>query len=73
MSKDTINLLKLNSSNKLQESKSYRISGYYVYDDGYTDNSKVKVTPIDLDNDFLPDDPRHFLNIVENNCDEYRK
>jgi hypothetical protein len=67
ISKDTINLLKLNSNNKLQESKSYKISGYYVYDDGYTDNSKVKVTPLDLDNDFLPDDPEHFISVVNNN------
>jgi hypothetical protein len=63
-SKDTISLLELGSNNKLQESKSYKISGYYVYDDGYTDNSKVKVTPLDLDNDFLPDDPEHFISVV---------
>ena len=68
ISNDTITIIGLNdSSNKLEDKQTYRISGYYVYDDGYTDNSKVKVTPIDLDNDFLPDDPRHFLNIVENN------
>ena len=67
VSKDSITVLGLSSANKLVEKQTYRISGYYVYDDGYTDNSKVKVTPIDLDNDFLPDDPRHFLNVVENN------
>ena len=67
VSKDTITVLGLNSQSQFVEKQTYRISGYYVYDDGYTDNSKVKVTPIDLDNDFLPDDPRHFLNIVENN------
>jgi len=80
MSKDTISLLTMGgnssgqpsgvafgSNNKIQESKSYRISGYYVYDDGYTDNSKVKVTPLDLDNDFLPDDPEHFISVVNNN------
>lgn len=78
LSKDTISLLKMGtdtnsniasgvafgSNNKIQESQSYKISGYYVYDDGYTDNSKVKVTPLDLDNDFLPDDPEHFISIV---------
>jgi hypothetical protein len=80
MSKDTISLLTMGgnssgqpsgvafgSNNKIQESKSYRISGYYVYDDGYTDNSKVKVTPLDLDNDFLPDDPEHFISVVNDN------
>jgi len=66
MSKDTISLLALGTNNKIQESKSYKISGYYVYDDGYTDNSKVKVTPLDLDNDFLPDDPEHFISVVGN-------
>ena len=67
MSKDTISLLEMGANNKIQESKSYKISGYYVYDDGYTDNSKVKVTPLDLDNDFLPDDPDHFISLVNNN------
>ena len=67
VSKDTITVLGLDSQSQFVEKQTYRISGYYVYDDGYTDNSKVKVTPIDLDNDFLPDDPRHFLNVVENN------
>ena len=66
VSNDTITIIGLNSTTgKLEDQQTYRISGYYVYDDGYTDNSKVKVTPIDADNDFLPDDPLHFLNIVE--------
>lgn len=66
ISNDTISLLSLNSSGKLEEFEKYKISGYYVYDDGYTDNSKVKVTPLDADNDFLPDDPEHFINVVNN-------
>ena len=66
-SKDTITIVGLSSANKFEDKQVYRISGYYVYDDGYTDQSKVIVTPLDLDSDFLPDDPRHFLNIVENN------
>lgn len=67
LSRDKISLITLDSAGKLQETKKYAISGYFVYDDGYTDNSKVKVTPLDLDNDFLPDDPEHFINIVQNN------
>jgi hypothetical protein len=67
LSNDTISLLQMGANNKIQESKSYKISGYYVYDDGYTDNSKVKVTPLDLDNDFLPDDPEHFISLVDDN------
>lgn len=64
VSDDYISLVTLDRTGKLGVLKKYRISGYYVYDDGYTDNSKVKITPLDLDNDFLPDDPEHFLNIV---------
>jgi hypothetical protein len=64
ISDDYISLVTLDNSGKLAVLKKYRISGYYVYDDGYTDNSKVKITPLDLNNDFLPDDPEHFLNIV---------
>lgn len=64
VSNDYISLVTIDSHGKLNVLKKYRISGYYVYDDGYTDNSKVKITPLDLDNDFLPDDPEHFLNIV---------
>lgn len=64
VSDDYISLVTLDASGKLAVLKKYRISGYYVYDDGYTDNSKVKITPLDLDNDFLPDDPEHFNEII---------
>lgn len=67
VSRDKISLISLDSNGKLKEGKSYTISGYYVYDDGYTDNSKVKITPVDVDKDYLPDDPEHFINIVGNN------
>ncbi len=67
LSRDKISLITLDNNGKIQETKKYAISGYFVYDDGYTDNSKVKVTPLDLDNDFLPDDPEHFVNIVQSN------
>lgn len=64
LSNDKISVLGLDSDLKVVEKMQYTISGYYVYDDGYTDNSKVKVSPLDIDNDFLPDDPEHFLKIV---------
>lgn len=67
LSDDYISLVTLDNSGKLAVLNKYRISGYYVYDDGYTDNSKVKITPLDLNNDFLPDDPEHFINIVGSN------
>lgn len=64
ISNDKITVLGLSSSGKLEEKQTYQVSGYYVYDDGYTDNSKVKITPLDIDADYLPDDPRHFINLV---------
>ena len=64
VSKDNIQIMGLNSAGKLEVKQTYRITGYYVYDDGYTDNSKVKITPLDLDGDFLPDDPENFTKIV---------
>jgi hypothetical protein len=52
------------SNNKLVPQATYTVTGYYNYKDGYTDNSKVKITPLDVDNDLLPDDPNHFLKVV---------
>jgi hypothetical protein len=62
-SKDDIAII-ASEGNKLATQATYRITGYYNYSDGYTDNSKVKVTPLDLDNDILPDTPDHFVNLV---------
>jgi hypothetical protein len=67
ISKDDISVIATDANNKLVTKQKYRITGYYVYDDGYTDNSKVKVSPLDLDGDFLPDEPEGFSNVVENN------
>lgn len=64
VSDDEISILSVDSNGKLTTKQKYRISGYYVYDDGFTDSSKVKVSPIDADGDFLPDDPENFIDIV---------
>jgi hypothetical protein len=66
VSTDTINILGLDINDKIVTKQTYTISGYYTSNDGYTDNSKVKITPLDLNNDFLPDDPNNFNSIVEN-------
>jgi hypothetical protein len=63
---DNIKVLTM-SSNKIVTQATYRITGYYNYKDGYTDNSKVKITPLDVDVDLLPDDPNHFIKVVGNN------
>jgi hypothetical protein len=64
VSTDTINILGLNLNGNIDIKQTYTISGYYTSNDGYTDNSKVKITPLDLNNDFLPDDPNNFNSIV---------
>jgi len=64
VSQDDISVVRLGADGKLRTVQKYRITGYYVYDDGYTDNSKVKVSPLDLDGDFLPDDPESFIDVV---------
>ena len=64
VSKDNINILEANSAGKVLPTYQFRIGGYYVYNEGFTDNSKVKVTPLDLDNNFLPDNPEVFEKIV---------
>lgn len=64
-SNDVISVIGL-ENNKFVTTESYGISGYYTYVDGYTDNSKVKISPLDLDNNFLPDNPENFEDIVGN-------
>lgn len=64
--RDDIDVITM-SNNKLVTQAQYRITGYYTYDDGYTDNSKVKITPLDVDKDSLPDDPNHFAKVVGSN------
>lgn len=64
VSKDDINIMELNSAGKIAPKHQFRIGGYYVYNEGFTDNSKVKVTPLDVDNNFLPDNPEIFEAIV---------
>jgi len=61
---DTINVLTL-SNNKFATTLTAKITGYYVYNDGYTDPSKVKVTLLDLDGDLIPDDPEVFADFVQ--------
>ena len=64
ISNDDISVMTVGVDKKLKQLQKYRITGYYVYDDGYTDSSKVKVSPLDFDGDFLPDDPESFVDVV---------
>jgi len=42
----------------------FNITGVFVQDDGYLDNSKVEVSLVDIDGDGVPDDPDGFDKIV---------
>ncbi len=42
----------------------FNISGVYIQDDGYLDNSKVQVSLVDMNSDGIPDDPGAFNRIV---------
>lgn len=48
----------------LREPIYFNITGVYTQDDGYTDNSKVKVSLVDINSDGIPDDPFGFSNLV---------
>ena len=62
--RDDIAVLTMNANKKVITQAQYRVTGYYNYADGYTDNSKVKITPLDADKNSLPDDPLHFKKVV---------
>ena len=42
----------------------FNVSGVFIQDDGYQDESKVKVSLVDANNDGIPDDPTGFDKIV---------
>lgn len=48
----------------LRKAVNFNITGIFVQDDGYVDNSKVEVSLIDSDADGIADDPSGFDNIV---------
>jgi hypothetical protein len=66
--KDQVRVLKGNtlpdSSNFLPTELSYEIYNTVNFADGYSDDSKVKITYADSDNDGVPDNPRVFDTIV---------
>jgi hypothetical protein len=48
----------------LKEQVLFNISGVYIQDDGYQDNSKVEVSLVDGNKDGIPDDPAGFDKLV---------
>lgn len=66
--KDQIRVLKGNtvpdSNNVFSIDKVFEIYDTVDYSDGYSDDSKIKITYADKDNDGIPDDPTLFKTIV---------
>ena len=75
--KDQIRILKGNtlpdSSSFLPEELKFEIYDTVDYSDGYSDDSKVKITYADSDNDGVPDNPRVFDTVVDENINPYNK
>lgn len=66
--KDQVRVLKGNTlpdtNELLSEEQVFEIYDTVNYADGYKDDSKVKITYADFDNDGIPDDPRVYATIV---------
>lgn len=63
-SKDKINVKYKTSKDKLDAPIKWEISDIYRESDGYTNPAKIKVSPVDTDNDGVPDKPRQFAEYV---------
>jgi hypothetical protein len=75
--KDQIRILKGNtlpdSSQFLLEELRFEIYDTVDFADGYSDDSKIKITYADSDNDGVPDNPRVFNTIVNENINSINK
>jgi len=54
-----------NSKEQLNEAIDWNVVAPIKYPDGYTDNRKVVVSPIDVDGDLVPDKPLQFRDFVD--------
>ena len=64
ISRDKILVEYKSAKDRLDTDIVYEISDIFKYSDGYTDNRKVKVAPIDSDGDLVPDKPFQFNEFV---------
>jgi hypothetical protein len=75
--KDQVNILKGNtlpdSDSFLPSELSFEIYDTVNYTDGYSDDSRVKITYADRDNDGVPDNPRVFDILVDENTNVLQK
>ena len=61
---DKLNVIYLNDKDKLEEDIKWVISDTFTEADGYCDPRKVKVAPIDSDEDLVPDKPLQYDDFV---------
>ena len=66
-STDKIRLDYVNYKERLDNNIDWHIIDTVIEDDGYTDTSKVVVSPLDTDNDLVPDRPLQFYEFVDTN------
>ena len=64
---DKLAIIYSNNKDKLDQAIQWNIVDVFREADGYTDPRKVKVSPIDSDNDLVPDRPLQFSEYVNNN------
>ena len=64
ISRDKILVEYKSAKDRLDTDIVYEISDVFKYSDGYTDNRKVKVAPVDSDGDLVPDKPFQFNEFV---------
>ena len=64
ISRDKIIVEYKQAKDRLDEDLIYTINDVFKYADGYTDNRKVKVAPVDSDGDMVPDKPFQFNEFV---------
>lgn len=64
ISRDKIIVEYKTAKDRLDEDLVYTINDVFKYADGYTDNRKVKVSPVDTDGDLVPDKPFQFNEFV---------
>ena len=63
-STDKVNVIYLNDKEKLDQDIKWAITDTFTEADGYTDPRKVKVAPIDSDEDLVPDRPLQYDEFV---------
>jgi len=64
ISRDKILVEYKSAKDRLDTDIVYEIRDVFKYSDGYTDNRKVKVAPVDSDSDLVPDKPFQFNEFV---------